>query len=151
MAAGLQIKYENLSNFKSYLNDQFKIFDQSFFDKTDYIDSLISVNEINNNLLDTLQKMEPYGNGNAEPIFLIDDLNIESIKIIKEKHIILFFKNDNNETLKAICFNCINSQLGEYLLNFKKFKFNFSCSITNDNYSKTNQPQIIIKDAMIVN
>ncbi len=151
MAAGLQIKYENLNNFKLYLNDQFQIFDQSFFDKTDYIDSLISVNEINNNLLDTLQKMEPYGNGNAEPIFLIDDLNIDSIKIIKEKHIILFFKNDNNETLKGICFNCINNQLGEYLLNFKKFKFNFSCSITNDNYSKTNQPQIIIKDAMIVN
>jgi len=151
MAAGLQVKYEKLNNFKLFLEDQFKIFDNSFFDKTDYFDSLISVNQINNNLLETLEQMEPYGNGNSEPKFIISDLNIQSIKIIKEKHLILFFKNDSNLKLKGICFNCIDTQLGEYLLNFKKFKLYFSCAITTDNYSNENQPQIIIKDAMIVN
>ena len=53
--------------------------------------------------------MEPYGNGNPEPIFIINDLNIDSIKILKEAHILIFFQNGLGLKLKAICFNCINA------------------------------------------
>tara|TARA_Y100000588_G_scaffold260932_1_gene275515 strand:+ start:1692 stop:3437 length:1746 start_codon:yes stop_codon:yes gene_type:complete len=149
MAAGIKIKYEKLNNFISFLNQSLDNYDSSLFDKNSYYDSIISVNELNNNLLKTLQKMEPYGSGNAEPNFIIKDLIIESVKIIKEKHLLLFFENNHGEMLKGICFNCINNPLGEYLLNFKKYKFNFGCSITVDNYSNQIQPQIIVKDVMI--
>ena len=43
-----------------------------------------------------------------------------------------------------------NLNLGDYLINFKKFKFDLGCSIQKDNFNQILLPQIIIKDAMIV-
>ena len=151
MAAGLKIKYKNLENFKLFLNKTFDQFQLILFEKKSYFDSIISINELNNNLLETLQQIEPFGNGNSEPLFIIKDLIIKSVKIIKEKHILLFFENDKTENFNGICFNCINNPLGEYLLNFKKYKFYFGCSVVADNYNNIIQPQLIIKDAMIMN
>ena len=40
-----------------------------------------------------LEQMEPYGKGNEEPQFLIKDIIIENTKILKNKHILIFFQN----------------------------------------------------------
>ena len=63
----------------------------------------------------------------------------------------IFFQNDFSTNLKGICFNCINSVLGDYLLNHKKYKFLIGCTIKIDNFSNIPLPQIIVKDAMIIN
>ena len=60
-----------------------------------FYDSQLSVNQINNDLLNIIEKMEPYGKGNEEPQFLIKDIMIEKVKIIKNKHLLVFFKNDS--------------------------------------------------------
>ena len=101
--------------------------------------------------MDTLQIMEPFGNGNSSPMFIVNDLIIKTIKIIKEKHILLFFNNDHNKNLKGICFNSLDSELGDYLLNYKKYQFYFGCVVSTDNYNNVTQPQLVIKDAIIMN
>ena len=151
MAAGLHLKLKNLNNFKKFLDESFSKFNKILFEKIQYFDSIISVNEFNNFLLEDLEKLEPYGNGNSEPKFIINDLKIENIKILKEKHILVFFKNEKGNTFKGISFNCINNVLGEYLLNFKNFNFKFACTVSFDHFSKLSLPQIIIIDAMILN
>ena len=64
---------------------------------------------------------------------------------------LIFFQNDFSENLKAICFNCIGTNLGDYLLNFTNYKFIIGCTIRKDNFSKFLTPQLVIKDAMIIN
>ena len=151
MAAGLQINFGLLNEFKLFLTQNFKHFSPSIFKKIEKFDSTLSVNEISNELLELIEQIEPFGNGNPEPKFIINDLIINHVKIIKAKHILVFFQNDSLSNLRAICFNCMGSDLGEHLLNFRNFKFYFSCSIKKNNFYETLQPQIIIKDAMIIN
>ena len=151
MAAGLQISNKKINDFKQYLDISLNKIDLSFFKKIDYFDSYLSVNELNNNFLDIIEKLEPYGNGNPEPIFLINDINIDSIKIIKDTHILAFFENEIGLKLKAICFNCLNTNLGEHLINFRSNKFIFVCSVQKDNYGQVIRPQLVIKDAIINN
>ena len=151
MAAGLQIKLENLDKFSFFLKQNFKQFSKDLFKKIELFDSKLSVNEINNELLDVLDQMEPYGKGNPEPQFIIEDIKIDHFKILKEKHLLIFFQNSFLLNLKAICFNCIGTKLGEYLMDFKNHRFNIGCSIKKDDFKETLQPQIIIKDAMIIN
>ena len=148
MAAGLKLKYKDLANFKNYLDDCFKVYEGHIFKKIINFDLIISVNDINNSLLESLEKLEPYGKGNPEPYFIINDLKIDSIKIIKNKHILIFFENDLGNNIKGICFNSIGTILGDYLEKFNQYKFYFGCSITSDKFSKDIRPQLIIKDVM---
>ena len=151
MAAGFKLNIANINKFKNFLNNEFNKFDDSLFKKIDKFDGILSVNEINNELITIIDQLQPYGNGNPEPQFIIKDLIIDTIKIIKEKHIMIFYKNLLGENLKAICFNCIGTELGEYLINFKKYSFYFSCNIKKDDFNYSKKPQLIIKDAMIIN
>tara|TARA_Y100001970_G_scaffold44372_1_gene55398 strand:+ start:18064 stop:19809 length:1746 start_codon:yes stop_codon:yes gene_type:complete len=151
MAAGFEINYNNLKKFNDFLFNYMNKIDLSIFVKNDLHDSILSINEVNHDILEMINRMEPFGNGNPEPKFIIKDIVIDNIKIVKEKHIFLFFKNDFNSNLKAICFNCIGTDLGEYLLKFKKFKFYFSCKIKIDNFNNFLKPQLLIDDAMVIN
>ena len=151
MAAGIKIKKDSLNTFKSFLDDYFKDYSNNLFIKINKYDSLLSVDKINSDLIEEILKLEPFGAGNNEPQFIIKDIKIEKTQIIKDKHIMIFFQNDFSTNLKGICFNCINSVLGDYLLNHKKYKFLIGCTIKKDNFSNIPLPQIIVKDAMIIN
>ena len=100
MAAGLKLDYKNLNNFKYFLNESFEKFDNHFFEKVITYDLVISINDINHSFLNSLKKLQPFGKGNPEPYFIVSDLKIDSIKIIKDKHILIFFENDLGEKIK---------------------------------------------------
>ena len=151
MAAGLRIKKKLLGDFHSYLTQCFYGYDKSIFQKIEEFDLKITLNTINENLLEEIEKLEPFGNGNEEPKFIITDIKINYVKILKEKHLLIFFQTDNFINLKAICFNCISTKLGEYLLNYKNHNLELGCTIKRDNFNKSFQPQMVIIDAMILN
>ena len=151
MAAGLKINYNLLDDFLSFLNDNLNHFSNDLFEKNENFDSILSVNEINNELLEIIENLEPFGAGNPEPKFIINDMVISSTKILKEKHLLVFFQNDFSDNLKAICFNCVNTNLGDYLVNFKRYKFSVGCTIKKNSFKDIVEPQIIIKDIMLIN
>ena len=148
MAAGLQLNHKDLENFKAFLDKSFEQYQDKIFKKLINFDLIISINDLNNNLLESLQKLEPYGKGNPEPHFIINDLKIDSIKIIKNKHILIFFENDLGNKIKGICFNTKGTILGDYLESFDQYKLYFGCSVSIDKFSRDSRPQIIIKDVM---
>ena len=151
MAAGLSIKLDNLEDFNFFLEKSLNTLPINYFDKNTYYDCEISSNQINDELLDLIDLMEPFGSGNPEPKFIIKDFLIDSFKILKDRHLLIFFKNDYSIRFKAICFNCIDTPLGEYIINYKRYKFAFGCCIKRDSFSENSSPQIIINDAMIIN
>ncbi len=149
MAAGLKIQKNKLDPFKKFLNELLKDFNNTLFEKKSFLNQKISLNEINNTLLIDLKKLEPFGQGNLEPQFVFTNINIETIKIIKDKHILVFFKNELNKSIKGIAFNSVNTIIGDYLLKFKKFNFEIAGYLKEDHYN-TNGIQIIIKDLMLL-
>ena len=151
MAAGLKIKKNLLDDFHTYLTQCFYKYDKSIFQKIEEFDLKITLNTINENLLEDIEKLEPFGNGNEEPKFIISDVKIDYVKNLKEKHLLIFFQTDLSRNFRAICFNCIDTKLGEYLLDYKNHNFVFGCTIKKNNYNKSPQPQMVIIDAMILN
>ena len=151
IAAGLKINHDFLNDFNIFLRKNFDHLSKDLFKKTENFDSILSVNEINISLLEIIEQIEPFGSGNPEPQFIINDIKIDNIKILKEKHLLVFFQNDFGSNLKAICFNCIGTILGDYLLHFKRNKLSIACTIKRDNFNENSLPQILIKDATIIN
>ena len=148
MAAGLKLNYNNLDDLKKFLDKSFLKYENYIFEKLVNFDLLISVNDINQNLLESLDKLQPFGKGNPEPYFIICDIKIDSIKILKNKHILIFFENDLGEKIKGICFNSKSTILGDYLEKHNNYNFYFGCVVTPDKFSRDTKPQLIIKDVM---
>ncbi len=151
MAVGLRMDINKLDSFKEFLKNKFSKYDKSLFEKTIYYDFEVSINQINNDFLNMIEKMEPFGKGNEEPQFLIKDILIDKIKILKNKHHLIFFRNDLGTNLKGISFNSHNTELGDYISNFKQYKFDFLCSVKRDNFANNNIPQLYINDAKVIN
>ena len=151
MAVGLKINKNKLQKIDEFLIKKFHLFNDRFFEKKILYDSEVSVNQINQDFLDNLELLEPYGKGNEEPQFLVKDIVIDHVKFLKNKHILIFFKNDLGENLKGISFNSINTQIGDYLMKYNKFKFHILCSIKKDNFSSSQVPQILIHDVKVIN
>lgn len=148
MAAGLKINFSNIENFKNYLEKSLSFYPKNLFDRIDYFDSVITPNELNLDLINGIEQLQPFGKGNPEPVFILKDVNIESIKIIKNKHILIFFENDIGDKIKGICFNSNKTILGDYLEKHNQYKFYFSCTVTIDKFAPEPLPQIIIRDIM---
>mgnify|MGYP001173550668 CR=1 FL=1 len=151
MAVGLKLQFSQLENFQNFLRNKFSSFQNNLFQKTILYDAEISVNQINNELLNILEQLEPFGKGNEEPEFLIKDIIIEKIKIIKDKHFLIFFKNDQGLNLKGISFNSKNTEIGDYLLKHQQYKFYFLASLKRDNFTNNNVPQLIFRDIKVIN
>ncbi len=148
MAAGLKINFPFLLKFKSYLETSLSSYNKKLFERIDYFDSVITVNDLNLDMINAINQLQPFGKGNPEPIFILKDVIIESIKIIKNKHILIFFENDIGHKIKGICFNSKKTILGDHLEKYNQYKFCLSCSITLDKFNSQPVPQLIIRDIM---
>lgn len=69
------------------------------------IDSKVELSEISKEMVASLKQLEPFGEGNKTPIFVIKNLKIDSIRALSEgKHLKMSLR-DNNTIVNAIGFN----------------------------------------------
>ena len=82
------------------------------------------------------------------PIFLIRNVKIIKSSIVNNKHIAAIVKPNIGSSLKSICFNCINTQIGEYLLSYKK-NINIVAEINENIWNNKKSIQLNIKDLVL--
>ena len=70
------------------------------------------------------------------------------LDIINGKHISAFIKADIGKSIKTICFNCINTKIGNHLLNYKK-KINIIAQIHENVWNNKKIIQLNIKDLIL--
>jgi single-stranded-DNA-specific exonuclease len=147
MAAGFTMKKNNLKLLDNFIQKDFKkkISDN---DNSNNYDLEISSSFIKNKFFQDINKIGPFGNFNYLPIFLIKNLKVIKLNIIKNKHIFLILKPSTGATIKAICFNCLNTKLGHYLLNYKK-NINIIAHIHENIWNNKKTIQLNIKDLIL--
>ena len=143
MAAGFSLKKNNFNEFKKYLSN-YKISNSI---KPNYYISKISTSAINLEFIKDINKLSPFGNANANPVFLIENLKIHKPKMINKNHIFCLLKDDNKKFFDAIAFNVMNTKIEDYLLNYKN-KIKVLCKF-NLSGQKNNKINIHIVDIII--
>jgi single-stranded-DNA-specific exonuclease len=147
MAAGFTIKKKNikfLDNFiqKDYLN---KVSNYNEF--LNY-DAEISSTAINPNFISEINKIGPFGNKNVLPVFLIKNLKIIKVNILNKKHVSLILKPNIGPSIKSICFNCMHTEIAEYLLSYKK-EINVIAEIYENIWNNKKSIQLNIRDIIL--
>ena len=118
MAAGFTMKKSNIKLLDNFIQKDF-IKKNSDKENSNNYDLEISSSFIKNKFIQDINKLGPFGNFNFSPIFLIKNVKIIKSQIVKNKHISAIIKPKIGSSIKAICFNCINTNIGEHLLNNK--------------------------------
>ena len=94
MAVGITVKKENIENFAEEFE---KVAKEAKIDEIMpiiNIDAKIDLNDINKEMVESLNKLEPFGEGNEMPIFAFKNLKIDSIRALSEgKHIKMTLKD----------------------------------------------------------
>ena len=147
MAAGFTMKISNIKLLDNFVQNDFmkKISDK---DNSNNYDLEISSSFIKNKFVQDINKLGPFGNFNFLPIFLIKNLKVIKFNIIKDKHLSVILKPNTGATIRAVCFNCMNTKLGHYLLSYKK-KINIIAEIHENIWNNKKTVQLNIKDLIL--
>ncbi len=105
MAIGISVEKEKFENFKEKFEEIVEKENIEDIIPIVYIDDKIAINEINKEMIASLNQLEPFGEGNKTPVFAFKNLKIDSIRALSEgKHLKLTLK-DENTVVSAIGFN----------------------------------------------
>lgn len=144
MAVGLSLKEENLDKFKEKFEQIAKQSNLNEIQPVIYVDSQISSEDMNVELVRQLKKLEPFGEGNKVPIFAYKGLKINSIRALTEgKHLKLTLK-DENLIINAIGFN-MGYLIDDYLIGDK---VDIVGVLEINNFNGMESVQINLKDIM---
>lgn len=104
MAVGLTLKKENLEKFKERFEQIAKEKNIKELVPIIYIDDELKLKDINMELVKSLSILEPFGEANKVPLFLIRNLKIDSIRALSEGRHLKLTLRDENFVINAIGF-----------------------------------------------
>lgn len=146
MAGGCLLKKNKITEFRNFLNISFK----KNFNKIRPLKHYTSVQNLESLRYFArydLQKLEPFGNNNLNPIFLIKKNKIIKFKVLKNIHLQLLVRNNLKKTYLCFVFNAVGTKLGDVLMNYKN-DIDLIVQINNKIIKKNSDFNLIIKDAI---
>lgn len=146
MAAGLSCEFARMNEINVILNDIIaNEAEQAIASQTHIIDAVIAMESINIDLLARIETLGPYGAGWPEPKLMLANVRVVKSDYLNGGHLRLFIKDELENNINAICFNAMNSPLGEVLVS--KQKCNLIIRIKKDDWRGQNAVSTEIIDA----
>lgn len=147
LAAGLSLNEEDIPFIQTELNDLANEWlTDSDFIPLEKIDVTCKLNEINIELIEEINKLEPFGIGNPKPKILLDNVEVDKITTMgaDNKHLKLNIK-DGKDKIEALFFN--NGNLRENIADYSEIEL---VGDLNINEWKGNvKPQIFVRDIQV--
>ena len=111
------------------------------------IDGALSAGGVSLHLIHELEKLQPYGSGNAEPRFIIPNARIASADVAGMEHLRFSLDNPGGYQTRGIAFRCIGSPLGDALLNHNGKPFHLVGRVKINRWQGRSYPQFQLDDA----
>jgi single-stranded-DNA-specific exonuclease len=115
------------------------------------IDDEILLDQINYKFYNILKQMAPFGPGNPEPIFCVNQVYAENVRILKDKHLRFNVVQDGQET-KPVCIafgmadkNLYPDEIIYKMLN-RKMRFDLAFEIRENTFRNNSSLQLYVKD-----
>lgn len=142
MAAGLSVEKKNLVRLKPALAKVLDLFcTEKDFQPVQKIDAVIKISDITPELVRQINMLRPFGTGNPEPVFLMENIWVASSVIIGGCHRKMTLKDQSGEDqVEALHFNlsdttCLPEFFPKLIVKLKADRF------------KMNRVQVIVQDS----
>jgi single-stranded-DNA-specific exonuclease len=113
LAAGFSIKEGKIADLIEFLKSEIKY---EITAQELYADCFLPINSISFDTMKSISALEPFGNGNRHPKFIIPNVMIVSACVVGKNHIRLTLMDDKKKYLRAISFKSFETPLGDILM-----------------------------------
>jgi single-stranded-DNA-specific exonuclease len=115
------------------------------------VDDEILLDQINYRFFNILKQMAPFGPGNPEPIFCVNQVYAEDVRVLKDKHLRFNVVQDGQET-RPVCIafgmadkNIFPDEIMYKMLN-RKMRFDLAFEIRENTFRNNSSLQLYVKD-----
>jgi single-stranded-DNA-specific exonuclease len=151
MAAGFTINMNKIDEFREFVFKKFRSINMNLEEKKNYyFDAEISPSAVNIDFFEKVYSLAPFGSGNNEPRFIIQNLKVLNSKIVGEKHIKSTLLGSDSTVIKTITFNSVETELGSYLLKKNKKNFNIAGKLSLNEWRGQRNVEFIIDDISVI-
>jgi len=147
MAGGFTLKEEKIPIFRNFL---IKKFEKSFIDYSKntnlYLDATIAPSALNEKFFQEINCLAPFGSGNSEPKFVIENIKVVSSNIIGNNHIMCVLSGKDGSAFKAFAWNAKNSPLEPFLNKKNKKRINVAGKMRLNEWKGKRNIEFTIED-----
>jgi single-stranded-DNA-specific exonuclease len=151
-AAGLTLSVANVPSFQEKFEKVVSArIDEIHMKPVLEVDDEILLDQINYRFFNILKQMAPFGPGNPEPIFCVNQVYAEDVRVLKDKHLRFNLVQDGQVT-KPICIafgmadkNIYPDEIIYKMLN-RKMRFDLAFEIRENTFRNTSSLQLYVKD-----
>lgn len=145
-AVGLTIDQNNIDPFRKLINE-FSLdgIKQKKMTPTLHLDCEIELSDINVALADTLEQLQPFGEGNPQPLFCVKKVRVAGAPRMLARETIKFWATDGDVNISAVGFGM--AKYREMLR--PNTDIDLAFQITIDDWNKAPTPQLILKDIKV--
>lgn len=151
MAAGLTVSADKVEALHAFLEERIggEIAEKRLV-PTLSLDGVLSLMAANRVLVDLLEKLQPYGAGNAEPTFVVRDASVVRADVVGNGHVRCILADADGGRLKAIAFRSLGTPLGQALLRKSATPLHIAGHLRVDDWAGPEGVQLIVEDAAAV-
>ena len=146
MAAGLQIREENIADFQNaFENEIQRTSSPETLVPALQIDSELEFGAISDNLIDELELLMPFGTGNPEPLLLARDVKVVSSRIVGQNHRRMVLSQTSGyaaATIPAIHFNANDDDAKKFRFDRMVFRLHWN------RWNGKKSAQIVVEDLL---
>ena len=150
MAGGFTLKEDDIEIFRDFLINNFNKLNLTSYQNINlYLDSIIAPSALNEDFLNQINFLEPYGSGNSEPKFAIENIRVISADIVGNNHIKSILQGKDGTVFRGFLWNGVNTKLEPFLNKKNKKLINIAGKIRLNEWRGKKNIEFIIEDISI--
>lgn len=150
MAAGFEVAEDRLAELQAFLASRFDTHmnGERLIPVLD-LDAAIQPRAATTDFVGALERMGPFGAGNAEPRFVLPDVRLAFADIVGGAHLRLQIEGADGARLKAIAFRAAENELGALLTTARGQRLHLAGHLRRDTWQGRDSVQLIVEDAAL--
>ena len=148
MAAGFTVTEDRLDAFRAFLEERIagEIETKGLVPEL-RIDGALALEGASWDLVQALEALAPFGQGNPEPVFALANARIARSDVVGLNHVRCFVTGPAGGRLKAIAFRALETPLGDALLDISGAPLHLVGRLRPDTWQGREEVQLVIADA----
>ncbi|MEE4209818.1 MAG: single-stranded-DNA-specific exonuclease RecJ [Parvularcula sp.] len=148
MAAGLTIRQDQLEPFRAFVAERLHGSVAAAAEEHPLVlDGIIGLGAVSGHTCSLLAPAGPFGQGNPEPRFALEDVVVRQSRIVAERHLSVTIEDRMGKTARGIAFGVVGEPLGDLLAAPNRQRLHLAGRISPDTWRGADAGQLEIDDA----